>query len=151
MKRIPMGYFSDNRLGDIAAAVTTTLEDIENNAVTVLEKVAEDLFMPLLLGSGCCLMSGILAFYRFIGLGVSLLIYVGIQKAGKRLSPKRQEAQVNLVTGVLEYVQGMGVVKKPFGLGRNFRKGGMNAAIEESADANIRLERVFSSLIGIPI
>ena len=49
LKRIPMGYFSDNRLGDIAAAVTTTLED---------------LFMPLLLGSGCCLMSGILAFYR---------------------------------------------------------------------------------------
>lgn len=51
------------------------------------------------------------------------------------------------MTGVLEYVQGMGVVKA-FGLGETSEKG-MNAAIEESADANIRLERVFSSLIGI--
>lgn len=147
LKRIPMGYFSDNRLGDIAAAVTTTLEDIENNAVTVLEKVAGGFIHAIVIGIWLLSYDWHIGLLSFIGLGVSLLIYVGIQKAGKRLSPKRQEAQVNLVTGVLEYVQGMGVVKA-FGLGETSEKG-MNAAIEESADANIRLERVFSSLIGI--
>lgn len=147
LKRIPMGYFSDNRLGDIAAAVTTTLEDIENNAVTVLEKVAGGFIHAIVIGIWLLSYEWHIGLLSFIGLGVSLLIYVGIQKAGNRLSPKRQEAQVNLVTGVLEYVQGMGVVKA-FGLGETSEKG-MNAAIEESADANIRLERVFSSLIGI--
>ena len=147
LKRIPMGYFSDNRLGDIAAAVTTTLEDIENNAVTVLEKVAGGFIHAIVIGIWLLSSEWHIGLLSFIGLGVSLLIYAGIQKAGKRLSPKRQEAQVNLVTGVLEYVQGMGVVKA-FGLGETSEKG-MNAAIEESADANIRLERVFSSLIGI--
>lgn len=147
LKRIPMGYFSDNRLGDIAAAVTTTLEDIENNAVTVLEKVAGGFIHAIVIGIWLLSYEWHIGLLSFIGLGVSLLIYVGIQKAGKRLSPKRQEVQVNLVTGVLEYVQGMGVVKA-FGLGETSEKG-MNAAIEESADANIRLERVFSSLIGI--
>ena len=147
LKRIPMGYFSDNRLGDIAAAVTTTLEDIENNAVTVLEKVAGGFIHAIVIGIWLLSYEWHIGLLSFIGLGVSLLIYVGIQKAGKRLSPKRQEAQVNLVTGGLEYVQGMGVVKA-FGLGETSEKG-MNAAIEESADANIRLERVFSSLIGI--
>lgn len=147
LKRIPMGYFSDNRLGDIAAAVTTTLEDIENNAVTVLEKMAGGFIHAIVIGIWLLSYEWHIGLLSFIGLGVSLLIYVGIQKAGKRLSPKRQEAQVNLVTGVLEYVQGMGVVKA-FGLGETSEKG-MNAAIEESADANIRLERVFSSLIGI--
>lgn len=147
LKRIPMGYFSDNRLGDIAAAVTTTLEDIENNAVTVLEKVAGGFIHAIVIGIWLLSYEWHIGLLSFIGLGVSLLIYVGIQKAGKRLSPKRQEAQVNLVTGVLEYVQGMGVVKA-FGLGETSEKG-MNAAIKESTDANIRLERVFSSLIGI--
>lgn len=147
LKRIPMGYFSDNRLGDIAAAVTTTLEDIENNAVTVLEKVAGGFIHAIVIGIWLLSYEWHIGLLSFIGLGVSLLIYAGIQKAGKRLSPKRQEAQVNLVIGVLEYVQGMGVVKA-FGLGETSEKG-MNAAIEESADANIRLERVFSSLIGI--
>ena len=29
MKHVPMGYFNENRLGEIVAAVTTTLGDIE--------------------------------------------------------------------------------------------------------------------------
>lgn len=147
LKRIPMGYFSENRLGDIAAAVTTTLEDIENNAVTVLEKVAGGFIHAMVIGIWLLFYEWHIGLLSFIGLGVSLLVYAGIQKAGKRLSPKRQAAQVNLVTGVLEYIQGMGVVKA-FGLGETSEKA-VNAAIEESADANIRLERTFSSLAGL--
>mgnify|MGYP000022510833 CR=1 FL=1 len=29
LKRIPMGYFNDNSLGNITAVVTTTLSDVE--------------------------------------------------------------------------------------------------------------------------
>ena len=83
----------------------------------------------------------------FAGLAVSMLVYGGIQKAGKRLSPRRQAAQANLVTGFLEYIQGMGVVKA-FGLGEMSGKA-VNQAIGESADANIILESVFSSLTGV--
>ena len=65
----------------------------------------------------------------FAGLAVSMLVYGGIQKAGKRLSPRRQAAQANLVTGFLEYIQGMGVVKA-FGLGEMSGKA-VNQAIGE--------------------
>ena len=40
LKRAPMGYFNENRLGDITAAVTTTLGDLEQQAVTIMENVA---------------------------------------------------------------------------------------------------------------
>ena len=50
MKRVPMGYFSENRLGEIAAAATTTLGDIENNAVTVLERVAGGFIHAIVIG-----------------------------------------------------------------------------------------------------
>ncbi len=33
-----MGYFNENRLGDITAAVTTTLGDLEQMSVTIMEK-----------------------------------------------------------------------------------------------------------------
>mgnify|MGYP002227224793 CR=1 FL=1 len=65
----------------------------------------------------------------------------------KSLSPKRQAAQTALVTAVLEYVQGMGVVKA-FGLGEKSNRT-VDAAIEESARANIRLEAVFSLLTAV--
>lgn len=147
MKRVPMGYFNKNRLGEIAAAVTTTLGDIETNAVTVLERVAGGFIHAIVIGIWLLFYEWHIGVLSFLGLAVSLLVYAGIQKAGRRLSPKRQAAQIGLVTGVLEYIQGMGVVKA-FGLGETSGKA-VNAAIEESANANIRLERTFSSLTGI--
>ena len=47
MKHVPMGYFNENRLGEIVAAVTTTLGDIENNALWFWKRWREDLSMPL--------------------------------------------------------------------------------------------------------
>ena len=146
MKRVPMGYFNENRLGEIAAAVTTTLGDIENNAVTILEKVAGGFIHAIVIGIWLLFYEWHIGVLSFLGMAVSMLIYTAIQKAGKRLSPKRQAAQVRLVTGVLEYIQGMGVVKA-FGLDGSSGRA-VKAAIEESANANIRLESTFSFLTG---
>lgn len=88
LKRIPMGYFSDNRLGDIAAAVTTTLEDIENNAVTVLEKVAGGFIHAIVIGIWLLSYEWHIAFYRLIWAWRFFTDLCRIQKAGKRLSPK---------------------------------------------------------------
>ena len=147
MKHVPMGYFNENRLGEIVAAVTTTLGDIESNAVMVLEKVAGGFIHALVIGVWLLFYEWHIGLLMFAGLAVSMLVYGGIQKAGKRLSPRRQAAQANLVTGFLEYIQGMGVVKA-FGLGEMSGKA-VNQAIGESADANIILESVFSSLTGV--
>ena len=111
MKHVPMGYFSENRLGEIAAAVTTTLGDIENNAVTVLEKVAGGFIHAIVIIIWLLFYEWHIGLLSLAGLVISLLVYDGIQKAGNRLSPRRQAAQASLVTGILEYIQGMGVVK----------------------------------------
>ena len=147
MKHVPMGYFNENRLGEIVAAVTTTLGDIESNAVMVLEKVAGGFIHALVIGVWLLFYEWHIGLLMFAGLAVSMLVYGEIQKAGKRLSPRRQAAQANLVTGFLEYIQGMGVVKA-FGLGEMSGKA-VNKAIKESADANSILEGTFSSLIGV--
>ena len=147
MKHVPMGYFSENRLGEIAAAVTTTLGDIENNAVTVLEKVAGGFIHAIVIIIWLLFYEWHIGLLSLAGLVISLLVYDGIQKAGNRLSPRRQAAQASLVTGILEYIQGMGVVKA-FGLGETSGKA-VHTAIEESASANIHLESTFSSLTGI--
>ncbi len=147
LKRAPMGYFSQNRLGDITAAATTTLGDIESNAVMVLERVAGGFLHALVIGLWLLFYQWHIGALMFAGLAVSLLVYTLQQRAGKRLSPWRQAAQADLVTAVLEYVQGMGVVKA-FGLGESANRT-VDQAIGESAKANIRLESVFSSLTAV--
>ena len=84
MKRVPMGYFNENRLGEIVAAATTTLGDIESNAVMVLEKVAGGFIHALVIGVWLLFYEWHIGLLMFAGLVVSMLVYGGIQKAGKK-------------------------------------------------------------------
>ena len=147
LKRVPMGYFNEHRLGDITAAVTTTLGDLETNAVTVMEAVAGGFIHAAVIGMWLLFYEWKIGVLMFLGLFISLLIYAKTQKAGVKYSPRRQAAQAGLVTGILEYIQGMSVVKA-FGLADRSDKS-VDAAINESAEANIALEKVFSGLAAV--
>lgn len=147
LKRAPMGYFNEHRLGDITAAVTTTLGDIEANAVTILESIAGGFIHALVITLWLLFYEWRIGLLSIAGLLLALLVYSGIQLVGKKHSPRRQTAQANLVTAVLEYIQGMGVIKA-FGLGGQAGKA-LDQAIDESAAANITLEKAFSSVTGL--
>lgn len=147
LKRVPMGYFNEHRLGDITAAVTTTLGDLETNAVTVMETVAGGFIHAAVIGIWLLFYEWKIGVLMFIGLFLSLCVYAKTQKAGMKYSPRRQAAQAGLVAGILEYIQGMSVVKA-FGLADRSDKS-VDAAINESAEANIALEKVFSGLASI--
>ena len=147
LKRVPMGYFNEHRLGDITAVVTTTLGDLETNAVTVMEAVAGGFIHAVVIGIWLLFYEWKIGVLMFIGLFLSLCVYAKTQKAGMKYSPRRQAAQAGLVTGILEYIQGMSVVKA-FGLADRSDKS-VDAAINESTEANIALEKVFSGLASI--
>ena len=147
LKRVPMGYFNEHRLGDITAAVTTTLGDLETSAVNVMEAVAGGFIHAAVIGIWLLFYEWKSGVLMFIGLFLSLCVYAKTQKAGVKYSPRRQAAQAGLVTGILEYIQGMTVVKA-FGLADRSDKS-VDSAISESAEANIALEKVFSGLAAV--
>lgn len=142
LKRAPMGYFNENRLGDITAAVTTTLGDLEQQSVTIMENVAGGFIHAIVIGVWLMIYEWRIGLFSLAGLAVALIVYSLIGKVGRKYAPRRQAAQAGLVTAVLEYVQGLGVVKA-FGLAERTGKA-VDAAIEESKEANIVLEKAFS-------
>ncbi len=147
LKRVPMGYFNEHRLGDITAAVTTTLGDLETSAVNVMEAVAGGFIHAVVIGIWLLFYEWKIGVLMFIGLFLALCVYAKTQKAGVKYSPRRQAAQAGLVTGILEYIQGMAAVKA-FGLANRSDKS-VDTAINESAEANIALEKVFSGLAAV--
>lgn len=144
LKHAPMGYFNEHRLGDITAAVTTTLGDLETSSVTVMEAVAGGFIHAIVIGIWLLFYQWEIGLLMFAGLFISLIVYGKTQKAGIKYSPRRQAAQAGLVTAVLEYIQGIAVIKA-FGLSERSDRS-VDSAILESSEANIILERVFSSL-----
>ena len=147
LKRVPLGYFSQNRLGELTATLTTTLGEIETNAVAILDKVANGFVHAVaitLLISWYDWHAGLIT---AAGLVVSLFVYGAMQRKGRQLSPVRQAAQSRLVAAVLEYVQGMAVVKA-FGLGDRSNRA-VDEAIEACRASNTDLERSFSTLAAV--
>ena len=144
LKRVPLGYFSQNRLGELTATLTTTLGEIETNAVAILDKVANGFVHAVaitLLISWYDWHAGLIT---AAGLVVSLFVYGAMQRKGRKLSPVRQAAQSRLVAAVLEYVQGM-AVGKACGLGDRSNRA-VDEAIEACCASNTDLERSFSTL-----
>ena len=102
LKRAPMGYFNENRLGDITAAVTTTLGDLEQQSVTIMENVAGGFIHAIVIGVWLMIYECRIGLISLAGLAVALIVYSFIGKVGRKYAPRRQAAQAGLVTAVLE-------------------------------------------------
>lgn len=139
LRYIPMGYFNDNSLGNITAVVTTTLGDVENTAARCLVMVIGGFLNTLAL----CLMLTIaewrLGLIAIAGILCYLLVTELSQRAMLRTGPARQHAQMALVEAVLEYIQGMSVVKS-YGLEKDNNQT-VNRTVEESCDRALAMEQ----------
>lgn len=141
LKYLPMGYFNSHSLGNITAAVTTTMSDIEEVAPRVMEKTIHGFIHAVIISVA------ITVFEWRIGLIViaGIILFVGVnallQRKSRSLSPKRQAAQTKLVEAVLEYVQGMSVVKT-FYLDKAANKT-IDKAIDDCEKNNFGMEKGF--------
>lgn len=139
LRYIPMGYFNENSLGNITAVVTTTLSDVENSAARCLVMVIGGFLNTLAL----CLMLTFaewrLGLLSIAGILCYLVVTELSQRALSKTSPARQYAQMNLVEAVLEYIQGMSVVKS-YGLEKDNSQSVIKT-VEESCDRALSLEK----------
>ena len=139
LRYIPMGYFNKNSIGNITAIVTTTLGDVENSAARVLVSVLGGFF------NSVALVIVLVVFYWRIGLiaAVGVLLYLAAAelalRKSERLSGVRQHTQESLVESVLEYIQGMGIVKA-FGMEKDSTQS-IDSAIKASCRDNLKLTK----------
>ena len=139
LRYIPMGYFNKNSIGNITAIVTTTLGDVENSAARVLVSVLGGFF------NSVALVIVLLVFDWRIGLiaAIGVLLYLVAAELALRksacLSGVRQHTQESLVESVLEYIQGMGIVKA-FGMEKDSTQS-IDSAIKASCRDNLKLTK----------
>lgn len=141
LRYIPMGYFNQNSLGNITAVVTTTLGDVENSASRCMVSVLGGLLTSIALGLGVCIIDWRVGLVVLAGIVLYLLTTEAAQHGVSKDWPKRQRAQESLVSAVMEYLQGMSVVKA-FDLesdgDQTIRK-----AIDESCARNLGVTRSY--------
>ena len=141
LRYLPMGYFNSNSIGEISSVTTNTMESLGDIAARVVMLTTQGILETLMI----ILM--LLVFDWRIGLisAAGVLIFFGVnsmmQNAGKKDSEQKVVCDTELVSQIIEYLQGISEVKSYNLLGKQAKR--LNDANDASAKINTRMEMVF--------
>ena len=138
LRRMPMGYFTEGNIGKISSVLSSDMVFIEENCMTVLADMMSYIFAEAIM------VIFLLFFNIWIGLaalaiiGIILLIARSMKKEALRDSKDRQEQNENLTEAVLDFVEGIGIIKAYNLLGEKSKE--LTENFEKSCETNIRFE-----------
>ena len=141
LRYLPMGYFNSNSIGEISSVTTNTMEMLGDVAARVVMLTTQGILETAMI----VLM--ILIFDRRIGLisaaGVVIFFMINsiMQKSGKSVSEKKVLCDTELISQIMEYIQGISEVKSYNLLGKQAKR--LNAANEACAEINTKMELLF--------
>ena len=139
MKYMPMGYFNAQSLGSLTAAATSTMSDLESMSFAVIARTAVGMIRTAVFSLAIMCFDWRIGLVFFVGMLLFLWVNSRLLKKSRELSPGRLAAQTKLVDAVLEYIQGMSVVRAFHG--DKAAKQTLNNTIKETENQNFKLER----------
>jgi subfamily B ATP-binding cassette protein MsbA len=108
---LPIGYFSDQRKGDIMSRLTNDLQDVEYSTISFLETFFREPITIILYLIAMIQLSPELSLFLLIFLPVAGLVIGRIGRSLKKVSTKVQEKLGDILTTIEETLGGIRVVK----------------------------------------
>ena len=141
LRYLPMGYFNANSIGEISSVTTNTMESLGDVATRVVmlttQGILETAMIVLMIllfdwRIGLISAAGVVAFF-----GINSIM----QKAGKKESERKVDCDTELVSQIMEYIQGISEVKSYNLIGTQTKR--LNDANDACMKTNIKMELVF--------
>lgn len=138
LKRVPLGFFKNNKTGNLNTAMTSELSFFEMHAMSMIDIIANSyLFLGMIIIS-FFFIEPTLAVITLISISISTLGLYIIQKVSRKIAPTRQLAISSIATASFEFIRGMAVVKAYNQSGSAIQ--GFKDACAKSRGINIKLE-----------
>ncbi len=142
LRKLPMGYFTEGNIGKISSVLATDMVFIEENCMGVLSEL-----VSFIISQGLMV---IMMFCMDIRLGLLSLLIVGafivignlMLKTSLKHSVIKQEAGESLTEEVLDFAEGIGIIKAYNMLGERSRK--LTQEFEKSCRESIAYEEAYS-------
>lgn len=144
LKRVPMGYFSKNSIGEVSAAVTTELSVLELQGMKMIDAVVNGYISVLVVILFLIFFSPPMALISVAGVLLSALFLRMLNRRSEKSAPLNHKAQEDMIAGVIEYIRGMAVVKA-FNQ-QSVSIEGVKRAYRDSKAVNVRIEKEFVPL-----
>lgn len=111
MLSLPLGFFTDERKGDMMARITTDVQEIENSVMNSLDMLFKNPMLILISLAYMVYTSWSLTIFVFVMLPVTGLLIGQVGKSLKRQSRKGQNKQGEILSLIDEDVSGLRVIK----------------------------------------
>lgn len=138
LRRMPMGYFTEGNIGKISSVLSSDMVFIEENCMTVLADMMSYIFAEAIMVIFLLFFNIWIGLAALVIIGIILLIARSMKKEALQDSKDRQEQNENLTEAVLDFVEGIGIIKTYNLLGEKSKE--LTENFEKSCETNIRFE-----------
>lgn len=135
-KKLYLGFFSKNSVGNINSTLTTSISTVEQVAPIILIHVIGGILSAISIVLGFAYYEMQVSVVIFAGILTYLLVVNYQMKISRSEAPKRQLAQTKLTESAIEFIQGISVIKA-FGMGEKDER--VKKDIDGSCVNNINL------------
>ncbi len=142
LKGVPMGFFNENSLGEVTGVCTTVLGNIEMLVPMTLVNILGGLIGTVVFTAMIVIFEWRVGAVAVAGMILYLLIVSQMERRSAEIAPNAQKSQTALTAAVLEYVQGMGVVKSFNLSGKGDKK--LQSALEFNRKSNMDMEKLMT-------
>ena len=141
LRYLPMGYFNSNSIGEISSVTTNTMESLGDVATRVVMLTTQGILETSMIVLMILCFDWRIGLISAVGVLVFFLINSKMQRAGKDISEDKVESDIELVSQIMEYIQGIAEVKSYNLLGTQAKK--LNVANDACAKVNTKMELTF--------
>lgn len=142
LRRMPMGYFTEGNIGKISSVLSTDMVFIEENCMTALADMMSYIFAEGIMLVFMAVLNPWLGLLAAALVGIVLLLAKGMRKEALADSTDRQEQSENLTEAVLDFTEGLGIIKTYNLLGEKSRE--LTENFRKSCETNIHFEESHS-------
>ena len=141
LRYLPMGYFNSNSIGEISSVTTNTMEVLGDIAARVVMLTTQGILETTMIILMIFIFDWRIGLISAAGVFIFFVINSIMQKAGKSDSEKKVQCDTELISQIMEYIQGISEVKSYNLLGKQAKR--LNDANEACAKINTKMELLF--------
>lgn len=141
LRYLPMGYFNSNSIGEISSVTTNTMEMLGDIATRVVMLTTQGILETAMIVLMILIFDWRIGLLSAAGVVIFFMINSIMQKVGKSDSEKKVLCDTELISQIMEYIQGISEVKSYNLLGKQAKR--LNAANEACAEINTKMELLF--------
>ncbi len=138
LRYLPMGFFNRNSLGAITNVTTNTLEALGDIATRIVMVTTQGILTTAVIAVFVLCFDWRIGLILVAGIALYILFNAVMQRSVRPVAPRKHRADENLVTQVIEYVQGIAEVKNYSMTDDAAKK--LEAAVTEKQVADTKLE-----------